>query len=467
MAYALLGVASAIFFVVLFLHVPIGTEARDYIFYRGYLAQIGSFWGLIIPPGINRRLVSMAVFALSRDACGFGATCLNAIQIVLLLLCGCAGALHLHQLLRRPVLVACCMGLWCVSLPVFAAAFWQATQHDKLAFLFSLTALSCGFSAMRREVQGIWLVVANLVVLAMFVLAFNAKEIAFFLPVAAIAQVMLLGPAGSLRQRVLGARVYLLPLAYAFVYIGTYCLRLDPAWRAHVMGGDLAINAQFYVLGLMGRQLSGLVSSVAAFAVLLVATGFAAAGARPSRSGGVRVFAYLAVIFATNMALVARARYPDNFYLFTAEWAFLGFLGTAFVLLLRAGLAVRTAGLGALSVLLVIFLHKRIGDMSGWGSGELLREARVLAADYARLRPFCGAGMAQGMSFIFPEPPLGLFYFFRGGSDGPEQLVAPFICNDKVTAPMSYSYNGRTTSEPGTLKVTFNQDLTIQAVSKK
>jgi hypothetical protein len=310
------------------------------------------------------------------------------------------------------------------------------------------------------------------VLLVLFCLALNAKEIAFFLPFAAIAQVALLGPAGTLRARVQAGRVYVLPVAYAVIYITIYMLRLTAPLRSHVLGGVLLSNARFYFLALMGRQASSVLISALALAVLAAATGFALlplrGEARPVARGGARVLAYLAVIFAANIGLVAGAQFPDDFYLLIAEWAFLSLAAASFVLLQGAVRVVRLSGLAALGVLLVVFLHKRAGDLFVWGNGEVLREAHVLAADYAQLRPYCGAPMAQGMKFVMPTRPLGFFYFFRGGNDGPDQLLPMFICERPVAAAMAYSYDGNATPDrPDELIVTFTRDFSVASVSQK
>ena len=469
-AYALLGMSATIFFLALFLHMPIGTEARDYVFYRGYLAQAGNWRDLFYPVGANGRLVSMALFAMSRDACGFGATCLNVVQIALLLLCVFFGAVHLHQLLRRPVLVACAMALWCLSLPVFSAGLWQATQHDKLAFMFSLAALSYGFSAMRRNAKGSGFLVSTVLLLALFVLALNAKETAFLLPAAAMSQILLLGPAGSFRKRLVAARVYVLPVGFAALYIGDHLLRFGAVLPGRALTGDLAHNAHFYLLALMGRQSSSVLGSIVVLALLVAITGYAATKGRgdTAMAGAQRVLAYLAVLFIANMVQVAPALYPDNSYILPAEWAFFGMMATVFVLLLQADRVARYAGLGAIALLLLIFLHKRVGDTFGWGSSEVLREGGVLNGDYTRLRPYCGPQMAQGMKFVFPERPLGFFYFFTGGDEGPEKLLVPFICETATAAPIAYDYTGDLKPDhPGELVVAFNSDLTIRVVSKK
>jgi hypothetical protein len=185
-------------------------------------------------------------------------------------------------------------------------------------------------------------------------------------------------------------------------------------------------------------------------------------------TGGLRVLAYLAVIVGANLVLVASAQYPENVDIFGAEWAFFGMFATVSVLLLQSVRVARYAGLGAITLLLFVFMHKRAGDAFGSGSGEVLREARVLNSDYAQLRPYCGPQMAQGLKFVFPERPLGAFYFFTGGDEGPEKLLMPFICETETTAPMAYDYAGNPQPDrAGDLVVSFNKDLTIRDISKK
>ena len=192
------GLAGA-YFAALFLFIPVATEARDYVFNDGFLSLDADdlravLTGLIYPLGQNSRLVSMAVFAVSHHACGLCAPCLNAIQIGLLLAAFAAGAWHLQQLVGRAIPAAIAMLLWAVSAPVFSAGYWQATQHDKLAFTFALSALALGLSAMRRNPVR-FPVVTSLALLGLFMLAMNAKEMAFFLPAAAAAQVLFLAQA--------------------------------------------------------------------------------------------------------------------------------------------------------------------------------------------------------------------------------------------------------------------------------
>ena len=466
--YGLLGVFAAIVFVTLFINVPVGTEARDYVFFHGYLAQSAGWIALFYPVGINQRLVSMVTFALSRDACGLNTPCLNGVQIVLLLLCLAMGTMHLHQLLRRPVLVAICMGVWCLSLPVFDAGFWQATQHDKLAFLFAIAGLSLGLAALRRRPKGLALLAANLALFALFVLALNAKEIAFFLPAAAIAQILLLAPAGAILDRVRdGFAVYALPLIYAVIYIGIYLLRMKTGWQGHVMGGDPATNIAYYALSLMGRQHTGLLISCIVLAVLAV-SGCVAAMRTRQVEGLIGGLAYLLVILGANLVLVLRAQYPDNFYLLVADWAFIGEIGSCYAILSATGRPVRYVGFAAIAVLALVFLHKRSGDMFGWGSGELLREAHALNAGYTQLKPYCGERMSHGVKFVFTEHPLGQFYFFRGGKEGPDQFVGSFICADGSSPPMAYSYDGNVAPDhAGQLVVLWNPDLSIRVIAGK
>ncbi len=175
--FTLLLIAAALYFSYCFASIPVNTEARDYIFQAGMPGRY-HLWTLLFPNGNNAGAVSMLVFGATRRACGFSSRCLNAIQILQLLTALADGTWHLQQLIRRPVFVALAMLFWCASLPVFQAGFWQATQHDKLAFAFSLVALAILFRAIRGAATG-GIVRVNAVLTLLFALAFNAKEAAF------------------------------------------------------------------------------------------------------------------------------------------------------------------------------------------------------------------------------------------------------------------------------------------------
>src|SRR5262249_8009778 len=113
----------------LFLRVPVLTETRDFIFNAGWGATA---WAIVVPTGTDVRPFSWAFFGWQRRMFGLDAETLNLVQFSLLGFCASAAYVHLRQLaLKRPVAFGA-SALWLLSFPALHAAFWQATQHDKL-----------------------------------------------------------------------------------------------------------------------------------------------------------------------------------------------------------------------------------------------------------------------------------------------------------------------------------------------
>jgi len=475
--YALLCLACAVYFFSNFLLIPIGTEARDYVFYRGFMAasHVGS--ALFYPVGANRRIVSMFAFALWRGACGLNAPCLNSIQIVELMLCMGAGALHLHQLLRRPVLVALSLAAWAISLPVFSAAYWQATQHDKLAFLFSLLALSLGHWAIGRNASIYFRLATGMLIALLFLLALNSKEIAFFLPAAVTAQIALFVPARDLRTWYRAASVYILPMVYCGFYISVYLLRLNGAWRGHVLSGNAVAGLAYYAGSLAGRHADPS-AALTALGILLAGTIFlglrsmvvehrsSLSSVLAPASQAPKAFTYLMVIFVANLTLVAKAQYPDNFYLLIGAWAFFGWIATGFDIAQRSRGIVQYPIFAVILLIGVIIARNRIVDLTNaWGSGRLLYEAHAIERGYRQLHQFCGPQMRGGVKLVFPERPLGSFFFFRGGDERPDQLVGAFICNDGTAPVINYRFDGIARPDhPGQLLVAWDSNLRLKSV---
>jgi len=462
--YVAAALLCAIYLFSVFLNIPINTEARDYVYFHGYLADIGRWSSLIYPAGTNQRLVSMVVFSLSRDGCGFSAPCLNTIQIAELLGCFALGTLHLHQLLGRPLIVACCMLVWALSPPVFMAGFWQATQHDKLAFLFAFAALSLGLRALGGGSLPARLA-ASLGVTMLFVLAINSKEIAFFLPAAAIAQILLFAPGAGFRARVAAGAVYAVPVAYAAAYTGAYLWHLGGVWHQHVLSGDIGTNIGYYA-----ETLSG--SRPASPPVICAATGLLAVSIymlvrRPERRS-LSATLYFAVICAASLTLVLKAQYPSDYYLMITDWAVLGWIASVLVVARPFGMGVRAAVHGLVCVLGIGFAVGRFDEFwAGGASAEILSEAQRVSAGYHVLSRYCGTPMQAGLKLVFAKRPAGSFYFFRGGGEGNDPRLGRFICDAGPAPIMSYSFDGDARqTQPGQLVAVWNRDLRLTTISK-
>ena len=478
----------AIYLSCLFLFIPINTEARDYTLHNGYFGDTISytgwitrrdFWGALINPvGANSRVVSMVVFEFSHGACGLNAVCLNSIQIFELLAGTIACTVHLDQLIRRPAIVAGAIVLWSVSLPVFSAGFWQATQHDKLAFVFAFTALSLGLWAIRHtRVEG--RLIAGAILTILFALAINSKEIAFFLPVAAAAQVSFLAPISGLRGKLHAAWVYAVPAVYSAYYIFAYMHRLSPQWGQHVFAGGFSDNFGFYFGSLTGSHRSW-VPAAACISVLVLASLYIVVRRdlrpqpRTESEIGVRdpsfarVTGYLVAVWLATMALVMGAQYPGDYYLLVTEWAFISWVAVTMVAAEQFPRTLRYAVVAATGGLSIVFFLGRAREFSAPdGDWRRIREAHLLGTGYEIIGRYCSPLMVDGLKLVFPLHPAAGWFFFRGGDEHPDQLVGAYICNDGQSPAMTYSFNGSEQPDrPGQVVAIWNRDLAVREIMR-
>jgi hypothetical protein len=477
-----------IYFSCLFLTIPINTEARDYIFHNGYFGEIVSytgwvtrqdFWGpLINPIGANSRVVSMVAFEFSHGACGLNAVCLNSIQILELLAGTIACTVHLHQVIRRPAIVAGAMVFWSLSLPVSSAGFWQATQHDKLALVFAFTALSLGLWAIRHtRVKGG--LIAGVMLTILFALAINSKEIAFFLPVAAAAQVSFLAPMSGLRERLHAASVYAVPVVYSAYYMFAYMHRMNPQWGHHVFAGSFRDNFGFYFGSLTGSHRSwapaaACISVLASVSLHIVVRRGWLPRPHIASETGVRdpsfacLTGYLVTVWLATMALVIGAQYPGDYYLLVTEWAFISWVAVTIVAAEQFPRTIRyvvVAAAGGLSIAFFLGRSREFGASDGdW---QRIREAHLLGAGYETIGRYCSPPMVDGLKLVFPLQPAASWFFFRGGDEHPDQLVGAYICNDGQSPAMTYSFNGSEQPDrPGQVVAIWNRALAVQKITR-
>jgi hypothetical protein len=448
----------------LFLTIPVNTEARNYLVGEGSVTAGRFFSALVYPAGVNMRVVSMLVFGLTRSVCGLNAPCVNAIQILEVLMGLAAGLVHLRQLTVRPLVAAIAMLFWCASLPVFAAGFWQATQHDKLAFLFSLAALSVGLGALRQTRWHAGVVTGLLT--GLFVLALNSKEIAFFLPGAAMVQILLFG-SGDAERRRRAAAIYGLPIAYAAIYISLYMWRLRTSWQTHVMSGDWLQNAVFYLGSLVWTHTHAVLAVLPlaglAIAFILVWNRQKPLVAESHDLPTGRIGLYLLAIWLTSTGLAIKALHPADYYLLISAWAFIGWIAAIIEAALRRQGPIKYLAVACTSFLVLLFAWGCVADaVAPEGTWQQLREAHRLEAGYRRVRAFCTPRLSQGLTMVFPVAPAGKWFFFRGGDEAPDQLVGGFICKDGQLPHMTYRFDGSVPPDTrGQLVVVWDRKLRV------
>jgi hypothetical protein len=462
------AIAVAVFGVlaVLFYDTPVLTEARDYLVYDGFIDTLWGWRAFLLPEGRNVRVVSMLVFAAEHRTLGLDHVAINLVQEALI----GAGAgllyIHLRQLAVRPSLAASGALLWCLSYPVLDAAHWQATQHDKLAFLFILLALIANLAGLRGQLRPVW---SNLLVGSAAILAVNSKEIGFVLLGALPAQALLVAaPADVAARRVL--RHAGLPLVYLGFYLGLYRGRLDPIWQSHIGGGDRAWNLLRYAALLLGAVPFAWRDAAAIGAAALAGVAAAMLWLRRLVQSGtvakqeLRPLLYLALLAAGSLALMLGALSPAGFYLLLPASCV---LGMAMVVLEQVARheGGRRAALGLAVPALIILVQAGLLLAPSGPLGTLRAEGQHLSAGFRIIAARTPPHGVDSLVFVFPEGMPNAFYFFRGGSDGTfEPLLSRFIYADGRHLPIAYTEQPAPAA-PGSLQIVWDAELRLREIA--
>ena len=422
----------------MFIRVPVLTEVRDFLFRYGWGA---SFWQIWTPSGDDYRPLSWLFFGWQQRLFQFDGEAVNLVQFILLGLGASFAYIHVRQLLGKRTAAFGASVFWLLSLPTIHAAFWQATQHDKLAFIFTLLALSVTFYAIRMDRLSL-LPAFSAVILALVMAAVATKPIAFMIPCALVAQVILFTPRKTRSGYLRAGGLILIPTGYALVYALRYMSLVDAEWRAHTIQGDVAANALVYIRNVTNIDFDGNVwLAVMLFAPVAAGWTFAfwhwtKSALAPARfpvelssESHIRnedALLYFCAIFLGSIVILARARDPVSFYLLLPMFAFTASIATLAVSVLASkvvwiyrGGAVLVAGL-ALGLLITCYTN-----VTGQSRlGQWTRSARNLAAGYDLLRINVNPQSVESMTFYFPSEPFGYFYFF---SDGVHENIDPAI----------------------------------------
>jgi hypothetical protein len=416
------GALAALFFASMFRllgGLQVLTEAREYIANAGWVrpGDLSQLSEMLWPRGQILRLTSMYGFFLMRALCGHGAPCINAVQLAILALAGFALQVHAYQVFRRVPVALAIGALWLFSLPVLDAAAWQATNHDKLAALFSFATLAVAmhYAPMQRSART--LALSNALVAIGLVLAFNAKESAFFLAPLLPLQSLLFGRSPRDLAKIS------LPLLLAAVYLLLYFLRMPEDWRAHVLSGSAVQNAPHYLFHLVNtsRNPSG---GLALLVYGTLVAGAVAIAARRLRGtalpgdAGARTLLYGLCFWSSALAVALRARHPSVFYmliplaglLFAVSAALGALLGDARWPAARARVA------AALALLLVAGLGWRYSTHLSEGSTYRVRlaQSRNLASTGAEIRRSLPPDDGEQFVLAHPAGIENFFYFLRG-----------------------------------------------------
>ena len=447
----------------LFLHVPALTEVRDFLVRFGRDARLVD---VFIPSGNDYRPFSWKFFYWQHRLFGFHSEALNLVQFGLLGLCALSAYIHLRQLISNTLAASAASALWLFSLPVAHSAFWQATQHDKLGFLFTMLALIVSLQAIRSERRGY---VALLIPLTLIfsALAVSTKPIAFMLPAAFAAQVVFFSPDTSWRGYLNRAGRITIPSLYVCVYALVYMLRTTPEWRAHTMAGDRLLNLAIYARNLTNSDFD---AGTATAVLLLLPVAAMWLYALWNRSQAeLKPALYFLIIFATGMAVLWGAMYPSSFYLLLPFFAFTAsFVVISATLFADSRARIRRYAMVAASVVVIGLLSNYATAIAGQSRLHDWRtSANKLAAGYKVIRDTVNPENIQSMSFSIPTETSAFFYFF---SDGLHQAIDPaipsFIFGRRLDVPVSDSrLQGLSDAQTGKLFTAWSEELELVEVT--
>lgn len=487
------------FYSMLFISAPILTEAREFVYQGRELGHFSWVEFLLAPHGYNRRLTSMAFFAIQRDLCSFNSVYINLFQLILLSVCATLLFVHALQITKSEKIAGCSVFLWIFSAAAAETALWQATQHDKLALLFSFLALIMSYHFVNAErIKGAKSVLlSNTVGIGLCTLALNSKEISFFLPFALFAEAMLFASGETKEDRLHGIMKVIGPIAYSSFYIASYLVRMHGSsswWASHVTGGDfmqtIAVLAGFLLnvgnLFNMGNwsPLSHITEMVAKllFLVWLVGVGvFVTLELLPShgklrpqggkfkeifKSPEIKTIVYCSVIFVATMATLCKTKHPAAYYLLIPGWAF-------YVIVVSISFSMvekmfRRKGISAFAILSMLSMFP-IGFLGHFFEGaaiyRLTRQGNALTESYKEIRTKVEKANFKSALFVFDEMPDGYWYFFNCNNEKIDQYILPFVFQRDVVVPITYtvgrSISGNRSDE---FVVSFTKDLKLRYV---
>jgi hypothetical protein len=474
-ALALLLMAVAIYSAI-FLHVPVLTEARDFLLQYGQDARVSD---ILIPSGDDYRPLSWKLFAWQQQLFGFRSEALNLVQFFLLGLCALAAFVHLRQLLENRLAAFGAAVLWILSLPVAHAAFWQATQHDKLAFLFTILTLFVTLHGIRSKNPGAnrsdrsdrsdrfapgffsspWPVSAVAMILA--ALAVATKPVAFMLPAALVAQAILFTTDKNRRAYLRSCAVISLPVLFVVAYALVYRFRMTPEWLAHTTSGSIGTNVLVYIRNIANIGHDGsLWIAALLFAPVAAAWLYALwrVASRPRTVEGLSpILVYLCVIFLGSMVLLVRAEFAPSFYLLVPLFAFTGSLTAIKGRFAIAG--VTCVVLGLLSMYGVSLFGQ--SQLNQWN-----RNAQGVAEGYRVMQQLVNVRDLKSLSFFFqsePEPETYFYLFSDGTHQTVDASLPSFIFRTPLKVPLNQTFGDVPSSaSPGHLDVVWSRDLELK-----
>ena len=472
-------------------------EGRTYFVNAGFASGITASRYWLFPAGSNTRFTSMMFASLVNHTCGVSVGCTNLWEAVLVALAFGAIAVHTFQLIGSLRLALFTAALWALSAPALSGVLWQSIQHDKIALILTILTLTLAVAFFSRRERPRWADAWFSVLLTgMFGVAFNAKEVAFLLPICVcfLAIILAFRSGGSVSRNL---QVAALPIIYSAWYINFYFAHLDAAWSHHIGGGSPLVDIQALILvslslgnflsleqwGDYSREALAIAKPLYVLFVAIVAalalyrtlkwrrpkTGFVA-GASTAILNHWREL-YLVLIMCVSLAALARTKFPSAFYMMIPFWA-----GSLLVILilrfLVAGLPHSQTVFGLLLLLMAapLLVSYSTNFAPGGAVPRLLEGSRSLERSFGTVRTLLPATQVKAVRISVAGTPNCSWYLLTGArGESLDTDLGPYIFDDLSVRPAMIDGNDPANLAkppvPGEAGVRLAEDYSLESIS--
>lgn len=436
-------------------------EGRTYFANFGWANFISAAHYWFQPTGFNTRFTSMYFASFVGHQCGVDVSCTNMWESLLFAAAFATVILHTFQLLGKIKLTLFAATLWLFSAPALSGILWQSIQHDKIALCLTLLTLSATLEFFRAPRRTTYRIVFSLALTALFGVAFNAKEVAFLLPICATLLAVLLA-LPDMRQVWANLAVMALPVAYSAWYITYYFRHLSAAWSDHIAGGSplqgmaslilLAAGlGNFFSLGRWSTYSDAVLQISKWLYVLFFAALFAllihrlTRGRTPAERQSLLQWCaswwrelYLCSVFTICLLALARTRVPSVFYMMIPFWA----MAVLLVLVLeRLTTSLRHSRPIFLMMLVLISAPLLLANSTFYAPGgpvpRLLETSRALESTLQTVRTLLRGRNVSSLKITVEGEPDCVWYLLHGArGENIDVDLGPYIMGDISAHPV-------------------------------
>jgi hypothetical protein len=403
------------------------------------------------------RLTGIAAFQLTGLVCGVDAFCVNASGAALIGLAVIVTVVHTFQLTGTLWVSLAIAALWTLSPTVLGISLWQSTRFDILAFIVAIGTSALWWAALgRASLSRAWLVAIPLVSVLLMAVAFNAKEVAYYLAGVLLLLAVVRGAQmGRVRRNLLVAAV---PVAYAAWFVAYGLIHIAPDYAANssevLIPGNLVglvrealgISPGFMGIHQPGRTFDALQAFVrpTLLAIVVVVIAIAVvivlreARRRPTWSDllGYGAEVYLVAVIGATMLANARSAGASAYYLPIPYWAALVLAALLLRRLARRPAWRRVAQTlaGAAVVVLLVAYASHFAPRSAWA---VLSDASARMRDVGSVvRTLLEDKAVRTVLWRTIGDPNGHQYVLRGiGRATVGDEIWPFLVGDASARP--------------------------------